>query len=330
MSKKATTTVTTVVTCYNKSKYIAQAIKSCLDQKYPEHQLIVVDDGSLDNSLDVINKYKKHIEIIKSKHKGSNFARNLGLKAAKGKWIQFIDGDDYILSNKLSLQMDAAKNNIDMVLGRYQLLSGKNRTLGPPLAHYEKLEPKIAMLAKDIDHLPHGSCCLFRVAYLKKIGGWDNSIRIHQDWDLVIRAIIGSSRIACMNSVVYSFRKYAEGRLTDLFTKYDTNRIEMRMYLLFLMINSLSKKELNTACKYIPLRILETLEYIYTYSQKNEFLKEKEKLIKMLLSYCFFPPYSNILYRLLSILLSFLVGKKRAIELVFDVMTSIRKIKYYF
>lgn len=92
--------VSIIIPCFNASRWIAETIESCLQQTYSNIEIIVIDDGSTDNSLLIIKNYENQITYQSIPHNGGNYARNLGLKLSSGEYIQFLDADDYILPKK--------------------------------------------------------------------------------------------------------------------------------------------------------------------------------------------------------------------------------------
>jgi len=109
-----------IVPVYNTSKYIDKCINSILNQTYNNYEIIIINDGSTDNSKEVLEKYKdnKKITIINQKNKGLSGARNNGIKKSKGSYIIFIDSDDYIENRLLEKINEKIKNNTDVI--RYQ------------------------------------------------------------------------------------------------------------------------------------------------------------------------------------------------------------------
>ena len=89
--------VTVYITNFNYGKFIKQAIESVLMQTEQSFELIIIDDGSTDNSKEIIEKYKdlKNIRIVYQKNKGLNVTNNIALRAARGKYIVRLDADDY-------------------------------------------------------------------------------------------------------------------------------------------------------------------------------------------------------------------------------------------
>jgi teichuronic acid biosynthesis glycosyltransferase TuaG len=106
--------VSIVVPVYNSQEYLEDTIKTVEDQTYKNWELILVDDCSIDNSVDIIEKHMKQgnkISLIKLKeNSGAAIARNAGMKAAEGKYIAFLDADDLWKPNKLEVQLEFMKN----------------------------------------------------------------------------------------------------------------------------------------------------------------------------------------------------------------------------
>ncbi len=106
----ANTFVSIIVTCYNQEKYIAKTLKSVLDQSYNNWECIIVDDGSTDFSHKIISSFIKddnRFVLLKQPNTGVTKARNSGFDVAKGEFIQFLDGDDTLLKDKLKTQLAA-------------------------------------------------------------------------------------------------------------------------------------------------------------------------------------------------------------------------------
>ena len=87
--------ISVIIPCYNAEGFIESSINSVLEQDYENIELIVVNDGSSDTSLDVLRKFGNDIVLINQKNQGASIARNSGLKKATGEYIAFLDSDDY-------------------------------------------------------------------------------------------------------------------------------------------------------------------------------------------------------------------------------------------
>lgn len=124
------TKVSVIVPIYNSERYIDKCIQSIINQTFKDIELILVDDGSTDKSVEISNKYAekdKRIKIIKQKNKGVSSARNYGISIATGDFITFVDSDDFIEIDMLDILYNAAiDNNCDVVLSGIKIIKDNN------------------------------------------------------------------------------------------------------------------------------------------------------------------------------------------------------------
>lgn len=102
-------TISAVVPCHNAAPYLAAAIGSILGQTCPPHEVIVVDDGSTDDSARIAASYGPPVHVIRQANQGESVARNRGIEAAVGDWIAFLDADDLWVPTKLERQIEAIR-----------------------------------------------------------------------------------------------------------------------------------------------------------------------------------------------------------------------------
>ena len=101
--------VSVIIPCFNSQSTIGDAIRSVINQTYPIHEIIVVDDGSTDNSANFVSEHFPMVTLIKQANMGVSKARNVGIQSATGKWVAFVDADDIWLPDKLRLQFEELK-----------------------------------------------------------------------------------------------------------------------------------------------------------------------------------------------------------------------------
>jgi glycosyltransferase involved in cell wall biosynthesis len=111
--------VSIIMAVYNGEKYINEAILSLLNQTYPPTELIIIDDGSTDDTPNILRNFKNQFAIITQSNQGQPAAQNLGIQLAKGKYIGFLDSDDVYASHKISTQVEFLEQHpqIDMIYG---------------------------------------------------------------------------------------------------------------------------------------------------------------------------------------------------------------------
>lgn len=145
-------TVSIVVPVYNVAEYLNDCVQSLIGQSYHDLQIILVDDGSIDNSLDICKKWKKidkRIEIFHQENKGLCSARNIGISYAKGEYLCFVDSDDCLHSQFVEIMVEVARENCsNMVACRY-------------LRFHEKNELKNVLINEVPQHLVKGIKNLF-------------------------------------------------------------------------------------------------------------------------------------------------------------------------
>lgn len=120
--------ITVVIPLYNKEASIAQSLKSVLSQEYDDFEVVIVDDGSTDGSVGVVEAMNDpRIRLIKQENGGPSKARNTGVKNAKGEWILFLDADDEMLSGALDFFSKKIQKHtdVDMFLGEVIVNNGK-------------------------------------------------------------------------------------------------------------------------------------------------------------------------------------------------------------
>ena len=103
--------VSVVIPTYNRVPYLGRAIASVLKQSYPVNEIIVIDNGSTDQTLSFIKKNFTRIRVITEKKRGVSFARNLGIKNCKYNWIAFLDSDDEWITDKIEKQFVLLKES---------------------------------------------------------------------------------------------------------------------------------------------------------------------------------------------------------------------------
>jgi glycosyltransferase involved in cell wall biosynthesis len=124
--------VSVVMPNYNGGKFISDSIKSVLNQTFSNIELIIVDDNSTDDSLEIIKTFNdKRIKLINlSVNKGVSNARNVGINQSKGKFISFIDSDDYWIESKLETQLKfMSQNNLNLTYSSVNIIDQKNNFL---------------------------------------------------------------------------------------------------------------------------------------------------------------------------------------------------------
>jgi len=124
--------VTIIIPVYNTEKYLRECLDSIANQSYSALQVILIDDGSTDDSLKVCQEYalKDHrFEVVSKANSGVSASRNIGLKRARGKWICFVDSDDILPENSIKVRVDAlVQHSADLSVGNYRFFGNDKKT----------------------------------------------------------------------------------------------------------------------------------------------------------------------------------------------------------
>jgi glycosyltransferase involved in cell wall biosynthesis len=186
--------ISILIPCYNGERWIARAIESALAQTWSTTEVIVVDDGSTDNSLNVIRAFDGRIRWETGPNRGGNAARNRLLELARGDWVQYLDADDYLLPYKIKLQMDAlaGSNDADLIYGSITLedwSNGHPRLERMPIHELEDVWEALALW-----HLPQTGSPLCRKLSIEQVGGWNDAQPCCQEHELYLRLLIAGKK----------------------------------------------------------------------------------------------------------------------------------------
>jgi glycosyltransferase involved in cell wall biosynthesis len=184
--------VSIIVPAYNAAKHISDTIKSVQNQTFKDFELIIIDDGSKDNTLEVIESFldDKRIKYIFQENKGQASARNNGIREAKGSLIAFQDSDDLWKPNKLEKQLSLFDDpSIGVCYSDVEVLDDETEKI----IEYKRTNNFEQMRRGDIlkdliyyNFIPFASV-IVRKTCLEKVKGMDESILIGDDWDLILR-----------------------------------------------------------------------------------------------------------------------------------------------
>lgn len=175
MSSASAPSASIIIPCYNSEGFIAQAIESALDQNYPNVEVIVVDDGSTDGSLQVIERFKERVCYATGPNRGPSAARNRGLQLANGEWIQFLDADDVLHPEKLTLSFAsvAVEPTADFIWAPNRTFSGPVPTM-PSYGTLDTAQVSVSRQALDAIYAP--SSAVFRRGFLEMVGSWNEHL----------------------------------------------------------------------------------------------------------------------------------------------------------
>ena len=181
--------ISVIIPNYNYARYLDQAIESVLAQSYENVELVVVNNGSTDNSLEVLAKYRNKIHLINQPNLGQSGARNSGLSVSSGEYISFLDADDFWEPNKLEMQISLMNDSTQLVYcgispfkdpGNEKLQSVLPKYRGSCTNYFIDLPGASIVLSGE-------STALFSRDLLQKVGLFDAELNSTAGWDFFRR-----------------------------------------------------------------------------------------------------------------------------------------------
>ena len=213
--------VSIIIPCYNAEKWVAEAVQSALDQTWAKKEVIVIDDGSTDRSLDVIKTFAGKIRWETGPNRGGNIARNRGLDLARGDWLQYLDADDYLLPDKVARQIHflSAHPETDLVFGPVTLEHWADCTSHCELVHIPEPHDPWVLLARW--YLPQTGAALWRKQAIMDVDGWKPDQPCCQEHELYLRLLIAGRRFAYCRHTGAVYRQWSE----DTVCKRDKDQV---------------------------------------------------------------------------------------------------------
>lgn len=195
--------VTVIITCFNYGQYVGEAIRSVLDQTVRAQQIVVVDDGSTDNSLDVIREFVPRVEIVTQPNAGVVAAKNLGLALATARWIIFLDADDMLDRSYLEKTLDAAQvRGVDVVYTNMTFIGAINGSVtARPFSRW-------ALTRGNYIH----NSALMRRDLVREAGGYKPDMSSgFEDWELYLSLAEQGMHAHWVPESLLSYRRHEGG-----------------------------------------------------------------------------------------------------------------------
>lgn len=224
--------VSILIPLYNAEQYIEETISNVFKQSYRNIELIVVDDHSTDNSLEIAKKYScDKVHIYTNPKKGGNSARNYAFHMCKGEYVKFMDADDYCSDDMIEKQMERILkdgNKDTLVFSPVQMLYPDGRLILPSRGIDKDYTPGIELLI-DIWrgkgwNCPH--CHLMHRDLFIKSGGWDENIIKNQDGEFFARLADKASKALSVNDVFAIWRQTGSGVSSQMSLKAQESMLQ--------------------------------------------------------------------------------------------------------
>jgi glycosyltransferase involved in cell wall biosynthesis len=181
-----TPTVSVIIPTYNRAGMLKEAIDSVLDQDYSDFELIVVDDGSIDETPQILNCYGGKIKHICQRNQGVSAARNRGIATASGRYMAFLDSDDLWLPGKLTIQTDFLRSTPEALICQTEEIWIRNGVRVNPRERHQKYSGMIFERSLALC-LVSPSAVMVRRGLFDKFGLFDESLPACEDYDMWLR-----------------------------------------------------------------------------------------------------------------------------------------------
>lgn len=217
-----------VIPAYNSAATLARAIESVRAQSWPAHEIIVVDDGSLDATADVARQFGETVRLIQQPNSGVSVARNAGAAAASGDWLAFLDADDWYAPDRIRLHAEwiAEDGRLDFLTGDYEYRDAANVLLGTSMAQHASgravlakssqaksthaarvvMDTPAEIAAFVADHFGDTHTLSVPRARFIELGGYPTGFKVCEDVHFLTRLVAKSRRIGvvCQSLGVYA------------------------------------------------------------------------------------------------------------------------------
>jgi len=217
--------VSVIVPVYNRAHLVTETVTSILGQTYRNIEIILINDGSTDDSLAIIQalqlEYPDVIRIIDQENQGQTIARNQGIKKALGKYIAFLDSDDLWVPDKLELQIPLFAEGVGLVYGGVEMINEHGETKS-----FDSCDPAIQgniypqLLVRN--RMTGGSVVVLREA-LNMVGLFDSEFKAAENWDLWLR-ICREYQARLVNKPVVKYRLHQNNMSKDVLLMQDAKR----------------------------------------------------------------------------------------------------------
>lgn len=198
-------TVSVIIPAYNQGVYLEQAINSALEQTLPDLEVIVVDDGSTDDTAEVARRFSdERVRYIYQENRGLSGARNTGIRNSSGEWVTFLDSDDVNLPEKHAILMKLFETQpeLGLVVGTCVIIDQNGEQLGKPAAVSLPADTTRLLLWNPM----HVGSVMVRRQWLERVGPFDETLRAYEDWDLYLRLARLECRMGWTQTLVAKYR----------------------------------------------------------------------------------------------------------------------------
>jgi glycosyltransferase involved in cell wall biosynthesis len=206
--------VSVIIPAYNCESYILRAVESAIEQTYQDWEIIVVDDGSTDNTRQILEPYSDLIQYVYQDNQGSAIARNRACERAKGEFLAFLDGDDFFLPEKLEKQIACfdADPSLDMVQNGWLMVDKNGKDLYPVMPWEES--PKLDLETLVLYKFVRPSAMMLRREWWERLGGFDHRFPPTEDLDFALRLALKGCKCIWLKEILTCYRQHSSNLMS--------------------------------------------------------------------------------------------------------------------
>lgn len=280
--------VSVIITTFNSAEFIERSLTSVLEQTYKNIEIIIVDDNSKDNTLDILKKYEDQINVIKKeKNLGPANSRNLGLKSCNGDLVCFLDADDYWKKKKINEQVKYAKQYPDINIFSNNVLSiNKNKIISKRFSSEKIFKNKYQTSGIVLNYIRESGRYSFHppsvIMIRKKVftdhGMYNENLKSVEDSELILRWIISGEKIYYNDEALAFYEVSNQESLTKNLTLWSQNHFKYWFSFNFSNLNDITKKKL------IKMRKNTLLQSIFVLLKRGEISLARKYLFSFYLN----------------------------------------------
>jgi glycosyltransferase involved in cell wall biosynthesis len=207
--------ISVVIPCYNAARWIIATLQSVFVQQHVNFEVIVVDDGSTDDSAHIITTKFPQVRLICISNSGPSRSRNIGTQAAQGHFIQYLDADDLLAPDKLAVQLQALEqSDADVAYGDWQRLEQQTDGSFVPGQVIKRQLPSDAEIGLFTDFWCPPAAYLFRRTIVDRIGGWNERLPVIQDARFALDAALYGGQFVYEPGIAAYYRTHQTGSVS--------------------------------------------------------------------------------------------------------------------
>ena len=217
--------VSVIIPCHNAEKWLAHCVQSALQQTYSYAEIIIIDDGSSDRSVEIVKSFGSAVRWMTGPNKGPCAARNAGFQLSRGEWIQYLDADDLLHPQKLELSISVLDEfpDVDFIWAPHSTIL---ESPAVPAAYSAFSQPNLPIQVStsplDAPYAPWAA--MFRRTFLESVGLWNEALRRWVDLEYHARIAAQTKEYVRIGFPLYFYRQHSGERISNsnrLFSNVD-------------------------------------------------------------------------------------------------------------